>query len=463
MKFSLKSQLSAVIALIVLLTVALISFLSNELIQDQFKSYLAAQQRKTAEQLVESISLQYDDVSGLWDTEFVHAIGMNAMNAGYMIRVTDRSGGTVWDAQTCDMTLCTTIMDDISHRMMTNSPDSHGEFTTKTYPAMQSSVQVGTVSISYYGPFFLNEDDFLFLKELNRILLGIGVASLFIALATGVSFARYISRPLMKTMLLTQEIAAGNYEARITEREGSTEIRNLTGSINHMAEVLEQQENLRKQLTADVAHELRTPLTTVQTHIEAMVEGVWEPTCERLESCYEELSRLSVLVNDLENLAKVESANLSLEKNILDLRELVEKVLSGFEKERQEKNLKTEVSGFCQPIVADGDRIRQVCINLISNAFKYTPEEGSVTVTLSDAEDSVIMAVNDNGMGISEEELPFVFERFYRADKSRNRNTGGSGIGLAIVKSIVRAHGGTIRAYSKRGEGSTFTVILPKE
>jgi signal transduction histidine kinase len=346
--------------------------------------------------------------------------------------------------------------------MMMEYPKMNGSFTTAEFPAMQDSKEIGTVSISYFGPFFLSEDDFLFLDALNRILLGIGAFSLAISIITGIFLARHLSRPILKTVEATRDIANGKYGVRISENTGTREVDQLVGSINHLALSLEKQESLRRQLTADVAHELRTPLTTVQTHMEAILEGVWEPTRERLESCYDEMSRLSSLVSDLESLAQVESESLKLNKTSVSLAMLAERTVAGFEKEWKDKGLSVTVEGNCSEVTADRDRISQVLINLMSNAVKYTPDGGEIRIILSDTEDSAVFNIMDNGTGIPEEELPHIFERFYRADKSRNRNTGGSGIGLAIVKSIIDAHGGTVGVSSRIGEGSNFMITLPK-
>lgn len=462
MKFSLKSKLTIAIAMVVLLTVALISFLSNYLIQDQFKDYVINQQQKTTKQIVESIGVQYDAAAGVWNADFVHTIGMYALYDGYIVKVYDEAGNSVWDAETCDMSLCNRVMDDISHRMMTEYPAINGSFTTETFPVLQGPNRIGTVSISYFGPFFLSEDDFLFLDSLNKILIGVGSFSLLISVITGIFLARHFSGPILKTVAITKDIADGKYGARIDKDTGTKEVDQLIGSINHLAQSLEKQESLRKQLTADVAHELRTPLTTVQTHVEAMLEGVWEPTPERLESCYDELNRLGGLVSDLENLAKVESDNLKLNITEVNLRELTDRALGSFERERKDRNLSMKVEGSCSLIQADRDRISQVLVNLISNAVKYTHDGGDIRITLSDMGTSVVFNIRDNGTGIPEEEIPHIFERFYRADKSRNRSTGGSGIGLAIVKSIVSAHGGTVDVESRLNEGSNFIVTLPK-
>lgn len=462
METSLRSKLSLSIALVVLLTVALISFLSNYLIRDQFKDYVANHQQKAAQQIVKSISVQYDAIADSWNTDFIHTIGMYALYDGYIVKVYDKDGNSLWDAETCDMDLCVQVMEEISRRMRTEYPGINGKFTTATFPLRQGEHEIGSVSIGYFGPFFLSEEDFLFLDSLNRILIGIGVFSLLIAAITGIFLARHLSRPILKTVEMTRDIADGKYSARIRESTGTREVDQLIGSINHLAQSLEKQERLRRQLTADVAHELRTPLTTVQTHMEAMLEGVWEPTPERLESCYDELNRLGNLVSDLENLAKVESDNLKLNKTPINLREMTKKVLWNYEKELRDRNLSVEVEGNCSLVYADRDRIGQVLVNLISNAVKYTPDGGEIRITLSDTEDSVVFNIRDSGIGIPEAEIPYIFERFYRADKSRNRNTGGSGIGLAIVKSVVSAHGGAVDVESRLNEGSNFIVKLPK-
>ena len=167
-------------------------------------------------------------------------------------------------------------------------------------------------------------------------------------------------------------------------------------------------------------------------------------------------------MSDLENLAKVESDNLKLNKTPINLREMTKKVLWNYEKELRDRNLSVEVEGNCSLVYADRDRIGQVLVNLISNAVKYTPDGGEIRITLSDTEDSVVFNIRDSGIGIPEAEIPYIFERFYRADKSRNRNTGGSGIGLAIVKSVVSAHGGAVDVESRLNEGSNFIVKLPK-
>ena len=192
------------------------------------------------------------------------------------------------------------------------------------------------------------------------------------------------------------------------------------------------------------------------------IEGVWEPTGERLKSCHDEILRIGKIIQDLENLAKVESDNLKLDKTQINLNELSEKAVGNFAAEIDKKKLNVSIYGESSDTYADQNRVSQVIINLVSNAVKYTPEHGIIKIFISEDKQFVRLSVSDNGIGIPEDELPYVFERFYRADKSRNRMTGGSGIGLAIVKSIVTAHGGMVEADSHLNEGSRFVVKLPK-
>jgi signal transduction histidine kinase len=234
--------------------------------------------------------------------------------------------------------------------------------------------------------------------------------------------------------------------------------RYLTDNYN---KALDKQERLRRRLTADVAHELRTPLTSIGTHLEAMTTGIFEPTPERLQGCYDETVRLGKLVSDLELLAKSESG-MRLEKTETNLLEVAKDTALAWQAEADKKRISLAVSGSGVTIRADRDRVAQVVTNLLSNAIKYTPEYGEVSVEVSDDEKYGVITVSDNGAGIPAGDLPYVFERFYRVDKSRTRASGGSGIGLAIVKSITETHGGKVRAESAIGTGSRFSALLPK-
>jgi heavy metal sensor kinase len=461
-KYSLKTQLSLSIALVALLTVALISVAANIFIRRQFEDYITKRHQQRAESILSELDRQYSSEVRAWDEDFLHVVGMQALYDGYIVKISGPLKEVLWDAETHDMSACVQMMEDISRKMENRVPGGEGKFTVKDYDLTRDGQVVATVGISYFAPYFYNDDDFRFLNSLNVILAGSGIFSLVLAAAAGWLLARRLSDPIRKTAGIAKQMSRGDYDARMEEKTNTSELDELMRSVNQLALSLNKQEKLRKQLTADVAHELRTPLTNVATHIEAMLEGVWEPTRERLTSCHEEIRRIGRLVRDMEDLAKVESDNFKLDKTQVDLRELAEKTLRHFEADVAARKLNVSVEGHCPDVWADRNRLQQVLTNLFSNAVKYTPPNGAFRVVLSDTDSSVLLVVEDNGIGISESELPFVFERFYRADKSRSRSSGGSGIGLAVVKSIVTAHGGKVEVESRLNQGSRFRVILPK-
>ncbi|HEY5523755.1 MAG TPA: HAMP domain-containing sensor histidine kinase, partial [Clostridium sp.] len=207
----------------------------------------------------------------------------------------------------------------------------------------------------------------------------------------------------------------------------------------------------------------RTPLTNLKSHIEALLDKVWEPTEEMLTSYYEEIQRLIKLVEGLSDIAKLEQTNLNLNKSKFDLSLELEKIITSFKP--LYKNSGSTIYSNLIPnveVLMDRDKLKQVMYNLLSNSLKYSKINEEVLLTLKCENDSIIIEVKDTGIGISENDLPFIFERFYRSDKSRDKNTGGAGIGLTIVKAIVESHKGTIIVNSTLGEGSTFVLTFPK-
>ena len=228
-----------------------------------------------------------------------------------------------------------------------------------------------------------------------------------------------------------------------------------------MAESLDNQEMLRRRLTSDVAHELRTPVANVSSNIEAIIEGVLEPTNERLSSCYNELERITGIITELEKLRQIEGENMILHIGHVDIYELAKEVKLIFENEMSKKNIRCDIIGEHIDVCVDKDKMSQVLNNLISNAVKYTDNYGNIQITVIQENENVVITVEDNGCGIDDNDIQYIFERFYRTDKSRNRSTGGAGIGLTITRAIVQLHGGTIHVESKKGVGSLFKVTIP--
>ncbi len=462
MKRKLSTQLSLGFALIVLITVSLISLAANLLINRQFEKYVENQQKEFADGLAEGLSDQYDSSEGGWNLDYIHGFGMYALNDGYIIKLYDANEETVWDAENHDMTLCHQIMNEISLRMVEQKPDVEGNFVTSRYDLTQNGTLIGYADISYYCPYYFNENAFRFVDYLNRVLIIIGICSTLGAVIAAVSLAKRIASPITRATAIVREISEGNYSIPFESDTKTRELAELIQSVNHMAKSLSEQETLRKRLTTDVAHELRTPLANVSSHLEALIEGVWEPTPQRLQSCYDELGRISGIISDLEKLRQIESENMILHKEPVNLFELSQNVKNTFESELAKKNLLCLIEG--NPAIVSGDqkRLYQVIFNLLSNAVKYSPENSRITIQIQDSDTKGFLTVEDQGVGIPQKDLPLIFERFYRIDRSRYRRTGGAGIGLTIVKAIVQAHGGKITVESEEGCGSRFVVALPK-
>lgn len=456
----LRNKLSLTFAMVVLFTVALLALLSNLFINSEFKKYIAAQQEQSARDIVALIGAQYGG-AGSWDLGMVNSIGLKAMEAGFIVTVYDNEQNILWDAIQCDMAGCMKVINNIEARMRQQYPHMKGEFTSRDYTIMRQGVAVGTAKISYYGPYFLSDNDSNFLRSLNTVSFSVGLTCLILSIAVGLYMSKRISEPISKAASAARRMSNGDYTEHIEAENDTAELTELVDSVNHLSKVLSYQESLRKQLTADVSHELRTPVTSMQTHLEAMLDGIWEPTRERLESCYEEAARIGSLVKDLEALARIEADGFSLNKDWISLKKLWSKTINIFELELEDKNLSVTLDGDAREIFADEERIQQVAVNLLSNAIKYTPDGGIINITLTETKYHVLFSVADDGIGIPGNEIPFIFERFYRAEKSRNRKMGGAGIGLAIVKSIVLAHGGEVKADSFPDKGSVFTVTLP--
>jgi signal transduction histidine kinase len=241
------------------------------------------------------------------------------------------------------------------------------------------------------------------------------------------------------------------------------EIGELAESFNHMAESLERNEKLRKNLIADTAHELRTPLAILRGNLESLQEGVTSATPEVIMSLHDEVVRISRLVNELQDTSLAEAGELRLSCREISIEELVERVAMPFSGEARNKNVEFSVSvpAGLPKVKVDPDRIVQVLLNILGNALCYTPPGGRVSLSAGLEGKSILFSVKDNGEGIASDDLNNIFERFYRSDQSRSRSGGGAGLGLAIAKGLVEAHGGRIWAESKLNEGSVFCFTIP--
>jgi signal transduction histidine kinase len=304
--------------------------------------------------------------------------------------------------------------------------------------------------------------EMMFARRLGQITVTGAVLMIVLACALGFFVAGGLSRPILKAAGQARLISGGDYGTVPAGPTGIRELDALSESVADLGRSLAGQERLRKRLMTDIAHELRTPLTVVKSQVEAFVDGVWEATPERLNACVTEIDRLSDLIEEVEQLSRLEGEVLTLQTEPVDLGVFLEKMLSSFKPLFARSDIEltwTLEEGVVVRI--DAGRFRHVIENLMSNARRYTESGGRVEVRLGASEGRAGIVVEDSGAGIRPVDLPHVFERFYRADESRSRGTGGRGVGLAIAKAAAEAHGGTIAVESAPGRGTRFTVTLP--
>ena len=294
-------------------------------------------------------------------------------------------------------------------------------------------------------------------------------AALIAAILASFLISRQVVGPVQKMMVASHRIAEGEYAERITvpgivHSSQLDELDQLALSFNQMADKLEKTEIMRRQLIGDVSHELRTPLTAIKGYMEGLMDGVVSASPETYQQVFTEADRLQRLVNDLQELSRVEAGAFSLDLKPVSINSLIETVASNLGRQFEEKgiHLQIQLDANLPKLAADPDRILQVLTNLIGNALQYTQPGGDIYIRTMRNQNEAVITITDTGVGIAPDQLANIYKRFYRADKSRSRTSGGSGIGLTIAQALVKAHRGRIWAESPgEGKGSSFHFTLP--
>lgn len=463
MKLSLMKKLSLGFILSILGSIILTSLISNYTIGNEFKKYLVDEHRVKIDNIiniVEDLYSEKNSFSNINQSEIQRYAELQEL----FIEIKDSSNNTIYTSGNSHLQHKSMMQSMMGSSMHNFSRMNIGEYTEKEYPLLANNRSIGTIVIGYFGTSYLSSSSVTFISTLNRSFIISAFIALTFGLIISMIISRQLSKPLIKITETANEMRNGNLKVRALVNTNTKEIDELSSSINYLAETLSKQDMLRKRLTSDMAHELRTPLTTLKTHVEAFIDGIWEPTVERLEVFYEEIDRLTKLVDNLRNLSKLEQANLNLNKSKVNLSNELEKIIDTFKPLYIKENYELAYN-ITQDIktLIDKDKFKQIMNNLLLNSYKYLKPNGKVEVILKKEKQNIIIKIIDNGIGISEKDLPYIFERFYRSDVSRAKNTGGSGIGLTITKSLVEAHGGKIYAESKLNEGTTFTIEFPSE
>ncbi len=466
MKISLIKKLSLGFLITIMGVILIVSSISNYMVGKKFNNYLVDEHKDKVNKIIIVAEDLYND-----KTKFSNfnkdEISRYAVLEELYIQVKDVSGNIVFDSGNSHLQH-KNVMESMMGNMMKNGMENYsnmnlGEYKEEKHSLVKDKKNIGTIIVGYFGTSYLSQGALTFKMTLNHSFILSGFIALLFGLGVSFILAKQLTNPLVKITKTANEMRRGNLEVRSEVKSKTKEIEELSSSINYLAETLQNQEMLRKRMTSDMAHEIRTPLTTLKTHVEAFLDGIWEPTEERLKSFYDEIERLTNLVDNLRNLAKLEQADSKLNKTKFNLSSELEKIILSFEPLYSKNNyIVTANIDKSVWVYMDKNKLKQIMHNLLSNGYKYLKGQGKVTVELKKEKESIYIKVKDNGIGIPKKDIPYIFERFYRTDLSRNKNTGGSGIGLTITKSLVESHGGKISVESEEGQGSTFVVQFSK-
>ncbi len=463
MKTSITLKLALAFIGVSLLTGLALAFFVHSLISDNFERYVLDQQAEAKLILVEAFYAQ----NGSWvGVEQVLSSAPSAM-AGHGSGRGQGQGGTQAQpgAQAGPRTFGLADAEGIVLVGLEELYPTGSQLTQQQLdsgvPILYDGVLVGTLlssrSLSYSG---LEQN---FLDQVNRgllwtLLAAVLVVSLFSLLVSG-----NLTRPIKALTTASRNLAEGK-RTQLVEVSSSDELGELGTSFNRMSLEIENAEQLRKQMTADVAHDLRTPLTVIGGYVEAARDGALELTPERLDVLGLEVNRLNRLVSDLRTMSQSDSGELLISREAVEPAGLLTKISEVFRLQAEQKgiSLKVEAAEGLPTLYGDEGRLMQVLENLVANAIRHTPNGGEITLGVSEAKNRTLsFSVADSGEGIPAEELPLIFERFHRVDKSRHADSNQSGLGLAIARAIVEAHGGKIWAESMPGLGATIRFQLP--
>ncbi len=476
--FSYTTRVTVTFALVAIMTVVVAMGVLSYVWEEHFQAYTRENVQQLAEATAENIANRYEHsnsatLDAIADGDRVSypslsiddvqpAESAHMLQPGMGIQVVSSSTDTV----VYDSSRASSNGD--SPNSKSGNIDSTGSFApgnddmASAQITLDDGKTVGVVNMWVYGSdLLLSKADQEFRMQSYQGMALAAVLSVALASLIGVLFARGLVRPINRITKTAQEIKEGNLSARVN-LEGKDEIAEMGKTFDAMAESVESNQELERRLTTDVAHELRTPLMAIQSTVEAIMDGVFEADEERLNTIDAEVQRLSRLVDAILKLSRLESRSTPMNEEVVDVGELIKPLVMSHEAFVNDAGLTLEYQAEPDVIVyGDRDMLRQATANLISNAVRYTPAPGKITVTVKSGDVMAAIAVRDTGIGLSPEERRMVFKRFWRAEESRQRQSGGLGVGLAVVKEIVDRHGGWVQVEGKKGEGACFTIHVP--
>lgn len=424
------------------------AFFLRELMIRDFRDYLEGEMEDRVYRVVANIEGTYEKYSE-WKEDAIAEDAIWALMLGLETKIKDMNGNVIMDTEKAINKLPPLMQRRIIAISEMKTSTKADDFLP--YPLFLGGEEIGRLEVGFLPP----EKEFIFIEKSNKFLL----ISLFAvggsAILFSIVFSRKLTSPIKKLDSAAKAISEGDLKSRV-EILGRDEISRLSETFNRMAQHLEKQESLRKKLISNVAHELRTPISAVRGEVEGMIDGLIPTDKEHLQSLHEEINRLKNILEGIEELSQAEASAFWLRKQIIKLRPFLNSIMERFTKLFFDKGVVFEIQCDEELTVnADPDRLSQIVVNLLSNAIKATDRGGKVWIRTGKQNSEVFVEIGDTGHGIRPEDLPFVFERFYKVSE------GGFGLGLAIAKDLAEAHGGRIEGKSIHGKGSTFTVFMP--
>ena len=459
-KMGLKQKLIISYTLLACFLLLSVLIVSNYFLEKQFMVYMTHKQNMKNEEIVNLVLKNFAEDGSLPDSTFLKNLANNLLEQGIVLMLYGKDNSLKFCIHSPGEQEYTQMLESMAAVTKEKDPKFRGTYTEKRFDLLRNGVKLGSVWLGYYGPFYYSENDQNFLKDFNAVLYGISLFFFALSVAIGLFMANRIAEPIKKVTERTKRIAEGDYFERVNIVTNTIEMDALSSSVDHLAESLETQFLLKKRMASAYSHEFRTPLAILQSNVEAMIDGLWQPSKEHLEGLLSEILRLSRMVSEVDNLVQIRNQKGISDKVSSDISEITEHVLASFEANIKSKELHVHYKKEPCFACVDPDKFSQLVFNLISNAVKYTNQGGNIKIKTFNQENHAFFYIEDDGIGISNRDLPHIFEHMYRADESRARATGGNGIGLSVVKAILEAHGGTIQVNSKLGLGTTFIVSV---
>ncbi|HCM88453.1 MULTISPECIES: HAMP domain-containing sensor histidine kinase [Vagococcus] len=461
MKRSIKTQLIVSFLAITTLIIGSLSMITLSLMNNHFNQYVKEKQNDLLNQYTDSITFLFDSSQNKWDETALSDLSQKADKDYLYFSISSPDNSIIWKQEENKLTETKAKLKKHAKIVSNTKSANLNKEISVTKELKRNTNSLGFVTFYYYGPFAYTEHDAMFIASMKKSLVIVALVALLISILFASWVAEKLSLPLTHVSKFTHQLTLGKYAEKLPQETTINEINSLIDSLNALSRQLDKQDSLRKRLTSDISHELRTPLATLKGNLEAMIDGVWKVDSDRLQLCYDEVDRLTRLINDLELLNQVKENTANLTITAFDLYELSQSVIANFSSQIAAKNLILTLTGEPINFHGDKDRLQQVLTNILNNAIKFTQRNGKITLQLTHDTHLIYLNIKDNGIGIDTEHLPFIFNRFYMTDPSRNRSLGGQGIGLSIVKSIIDSHHGTISVESELGLGTTFKIELP--